>query len=79
MGFFSVIGAVLDGVNNILEAFGGQHVESVSGSYTSSDGSSGTYSSDTYDYGDGHQKKYTTYTDSNGNSKTYTEDIHRYN
>lgn len=75
MGFFSAIGSVLESVTDILSIFGGKHTDSSYGSYTSSDGSKGTFSSDTYDYGGGYKKKYTTYTDNKGNSKTFTESI----
>lgn len=78
MGFFSTLGSVLECVTDVLSIFGGEHVESSSGTYTSSDGGTGTFHSDTYDYGNGYQKKYTTVTDSKGNSKSYTENITKY-
>lgn len=78
MGFFSTVGSVLKTVGDVISIFGGDHVESSSGTYTSSNGKTGTFQSDTYDYGNGFQKKYTTVTDSDGNTRTYTEDITKY-
>ncbi len=75
MGFFSTVGSVLKGVSDVLSIFGGEHVGSSSGTYRNSKGETGTFTSDTYDYGNGYQKKYTTFTDSNGNTSSFTEDI----